>query len=136
MRFYKYVAVQGVAYGIDMGTFLLLTSNDVSGPILANVCAKALAGAFAFFAHRHVTFEVGDRPVDAGQASRYLVLLGFNIPVSALILKLFLAVLPVPVVAKFLSDVAGVLLTYWVSKIWVFAADTKAKDPQDKKGGH
>lgn len=120
MRFAKYLGVQLVAYAIDMGTFVLLTKGAGIDAIWSNVCAKGAAGICAFFAHRHITFETGDKDDAPGQALRYFMLLGLNIPVSAGLLTLALHVVAPPVLAKFVSDVANVLLTYWASKVLVF----------------
>ena len=55
---------------------------------------------------------------------RYFMLLGLNVPLSAGVLGLLLLVIDHPVIAKFLSDIAILTLNFWLSKTWVFPADS------------
>jgi putative flippase GtrA len=121
MTFARYGLVQVFAYVIDMGTFLLVLWTGLSGPLLANVAAKVAAGLFAFAAHRHFTFGTGERGNTLAQGLRYFALLALNIPLSSGLLALLLPWIPQSAVAKFISDVVIVAVTYWVSKVIVFA---------------
>jgi putative flippase GtrA len=127
VKFVKYVGVQVIAYGVDMGTFLLLTHFGISQPILANICAKIVAGSFAFVVHRHFTFAARDHGSAREQAARYFLVLGCNIPIAAGLMKLLMYVVGPPVVAKFISDVANVALTYWLSKLLVFGPNRRTR---------
>lgn len=120
MKFLRYVGVQVVAYGIDMGSFLLFLHLAGFGPLTANVLGKLLAGLFAFFAHRAFTFAVPGADRQASQALRYFLLLALNLPLSSLVLAALLQVIAAEVPAKFLADVVCVCLTYWLSKHYVF----------------
>lgn len=122
MRFLRYVLIQGLAYGIDMGGFFLLLTHMAMAPLTANIISKVLAGVFAFFAHRSFTFEVAHEGGKMQQAVKYFVLLGLNIPLSSATLALVLWVIPYPVAAKFIADVIGIFITYWLSKRFVFLA--------------
>lgn len=126
MRFARYIAVQVLAYGLDMGSFLLALSWWGAQPLLANVFGKVVAGCFAFFAHRSFTFDAAADARRGSQAVMYTLLLALNIPLSAAALAVVLAVVPHPVLAKFLSDVICVLVTYWLSKRYVFSAREKS----------
>jgi putative flippase GtrA len=125
LKFAKYLTVQVLAYTLDLGMFLLLTRWAGAGPIVANVFSKSVAGAFAFFVHRHVTFDTAREHRDVGQAARYVSLLILNIPLAATILKLVLFLVHRDLIAKVVSDVIGVFLTYWISKAWVFSPPRK-----------
>lgn len=120
MRFVRYVMVQLVAYGLDMGGFLLLITWLAMEPVTANIIGKVLAGLFAFVAHRSFTFGVAGTSGTRQQALRYFTLLALNIPLSTLLLSVLLWLIPFAVVAKFIADVVLVLLTYWLSKRFVF----------------
>ncbi|MFC6573763.1 GtrA family protein [Pseudomonas brassicacearum] len=48
-----------------MGTFLLLMALFNDQPVLANIAGKGVAGVFAFFLHRHFTFQ------STGAAARF-----------------------------------------------------------------
>jgi putative flippase GtrA len=130
MTFVRYGLVQAFAYAIDMGGFLALLWTGLASPLVANVIAKIAAGLFAFLAHRHFTFGTGARTNTWSQGTRYFALLGLNIPLSSGLLALMLLWIPQPPLAKFVSDVVIVAVTYWVSKLVVFAP-AKA---QDSKG--
>ena len=51
---------------------------------------------------------------------RYFILLALNVPLSALILSAMLLINPIEVVAKLLSDVILVLISFAQSKFIVF----------------
>ncbi len=120
MTFVRYVVVQLVAYGIDMGVFLLSFQVAALGAVVANVLGKLTAGAFAFLAHRAFTFQVADGVSVSRQALGYFALLLLNIPLSSLVLFFVLRVLDSVVAAKLLSDVICVAFTYALSKYLVF----------------
>jgi putative flippase GtrA len=120
MRFVRYVMVQVVAYGLDMGGFLLLISWMAMEPVTANIIGKVLAGLFAFVAHRTFTFGVTGTSGTRQQALRYFTLLALNIPLSTLMLSVSLWLVPFAVVAKLIADIVLVVLTYWLSKRFIF----------------
>jgi putative flippase GtrA len=120
MTFLRYLLIQVFAYGIDMGIFLLIIHSHLSGPIIANIASKLAAGCFAFVAHRRFTFNVMGSGLVGGQALRYFVVLAVNVPVASVILLFFLLWIPPPVVAKFLSDIVIVSLSYMLSKKFIF----------------
>jgi putative flippase GtrA len=119
-QFSRYLAVQVFAYGIDMGTFVLLTQALSVGPLWANVVAKIAAGAFAFVVHRRVTFQTHGQPGTMGQLGKYALLLAANVPLSSGVLWLLLPLLHPPVLAKFVADAGCVLLTFLLSRYLVF----------------
>lgn len=122
MTFIRYVAVQVVAYGIDMGVFWTLLNFGFAGPIFSNVFGKIAAGIVAFFLHQSFTFQLAKRQRDVRQKFRYFLLLGINIPLSAAVLGSVLLVMDIPVIAKFGSDVICVLFSFCLSKVWVFSS--------------
>ncbi len=121
MTFVRYIAVQVVAYALDMGGFLLIFNLLATGPITANVFGKILAGVFAFLAHRSFTFGVENGEKAGRQATMYFALLALNVPLSSAALGLVLFAVSSPVLAKLIADVVCVFITYWLSKKYVFA---------------
>ena len=119
--FSRYVGVQVLAYGIDMGSFLLFVALGM-GPVLANVPAKLAAGTFAFLAHRRVTFGVHGRGGAGSQLLRYALLLALNVPLSSGLLALLLPWIGPAALAKFIADAICVLLTFFASRHFVFRA--------------
>jgi putative flippase GtrA len=125
MTFVRYVAVQLVAYAIDLGLFVLLFHAGMAGPIAANVVAKIAAGAFAFAAHRHFTFAVTGTHRIGREALKYGVLLALNVPVASGLLALLMLVTPHPTIAKILSDVICVGLTFLLTRHAVFGQGSR-----------
>lgn len=134
MTFVRYVAIQLLAYGIDMGLFLIVLQAGLCGPILANVLAKLAAGIFAFVAHRSFTFRVGENPAIRRQAIRYFLLLALNVPVASAILAFLLLWVAEPVAAKFIADVVCVALTYGLSKYFIFTGQQKHPERKNSTG--
>lgn len=132
MTFVRYVAIQLIAYGIDMGVFLAAFYSGILGALMSNVAGKIAAGTFAFLSHQRFTFRVADHQRDGKQAVRYFFLLGINVPISSAFLSALLLLIDWPAAAKFLSDVICVLLSFWLSKKWVFPSKEskgKSSDP-------
>jgi putative flippase GtrA len=125
LTFIRYGMIQVIAYALDMGTFVLLMTVVEDYPMPANVIAKLIAGLFAFFAHRHFTFQ-STAGSSKTQSLRYFTLLGLNIPIASLLLTAGLYIIDSPVAVKCVSDVACVLITYWISKRFVFKAQAKS----------
>lgn len=120
MTFLRYLFIQVIAYGIDMGVFIFLIQFNLIGPIIANIFAKVVAGCFAFVVHRRYTFNVASLGFARKQAVRYFIVLVANVPVASAILGFILIWAPLPVVAKFLSDTVMVALSYVLSKKFIF----------------
>ena len=129
MTFLRYLAIQVLAYGIDMGAFLFILHFGLLDPIFANIVAKLLAGCFAFVAHRSFTFGVNDGSLIGRQTLRYFLLLAINIPIASAILALVLQWVPAPAVAKFLSDAVCVVISYALSRHFIFNANAKSSNP-------
>lgn len=125
MTFLRYVAIQLIAYCIDMGLFLFALHFELLGPIGSNVAAKLAAGGFAFLAHRSFTFDVAGRDGIRQQAFRYFLVLALNIPVASAILAMILHWTSAPVISKFISDVICVAISYGLSKYFIFNAGAK-----------
>lgn len=127
--FSRYIAVQLLAYAIDMGGFLLLTTAAGATPVLANIGGKLAAGGFAFLAHRRYTFGVHGHANARAQLVRYALLLAANIPVSSLLLAWLLHWITWDVAAKFVSDAICVLLTFAASRTLVFTPPKRTPVP-------
>lgn len=124
MIFFRYFLIQLFTYIIDIGIFLLIFKIGLLGPLTCNISGKLTAGLFAFLWHRKFTFKSDDSENKASQAIRYFILLSFSVPMSSTILAIFLMFVNDPIISKILSDIMGVILTFWLSKSFVF--DKKA----------
>lgn len=123
----RYIGVQLVAYGIDMGGFLLL--DMFLEPLPSNVLSKIAAGIFAFIAHRRITFKVHGHSDSRFQLLKYALLLALNIPVSSGLLVLLLPWITPAALAKLVSDVACVGFTFALSRYLVFTRTRSAGSP-------
>lgn len=118
----RYVLIQVLAYGLEFAAFWLvlrLGGEALVGP--ANVAGKALAGLFAFVAHRLFTFPGEQRRGVAAQAALYVGSLALNAALGTLLL-LGLLQLGLPAApAKLVSDTVMIVLTFLVSRHVIFA---------------
>jgi putative flippase GtrA len=119
VTFVRYVIIQLLAYGIDMGFFLSVLKSGLSGPIAANVIAKLAAGVFAFAVHRTFTFRVEDNSATKHQAIRYFLLLALNVPIASAVFAIILILIAEPAVIKLISDIASVAFSYGMDKYFV-----------------
>ena len=124
MTFLRYLLIQVLAYGIDMGAFFFLFHYILAGPIIANIFSKLAAGCFAFLVHRRYTFNLAMSGDVGKQSIRYFIVLAVHVPVASAILVVILIWLPLPVLAKFLSDIVMVLFSYVLSKKFIFNIHT------------
>jgi putative flippase GtrA len=121
MTFLRYIGVQLVAFGIDIGVFLFFYQSVTLDAVCANVIGKITAGGFAFLVHRTFTFEMANQTSAPRQAIGYFALIMLNIPLSSLALILSLRVLDSAVLSKLLAEAICVSLNYALCKYLVFA---------------
>ena len=103
-----------------MSAFVLLIKLSLSGILFANVGAKLAAGIFAFAMHRKFTFKS-----DQSGSIKYFILLAINIPISSAVLSLIFAWKLKPELAKIISDLICLFLTYIMTKKLVFIRSTR-----------
>ncbi|HLX54930.1 MAG TPA: GtrA family protein [Aquella sp.] len=114
----RYVVVGAVAYLIDFSSFVVTFKLGLS-EIGANIVGKVNGGIFGFFAHRHFTFKV-KHGLKINQAIRYFAILAVYAPFSSLVLKLVMYIIHYSILAKFISDVICIILSYLLTKYIVF----------------
>ena len=124
-RFIRYNMVQIVAYLLDFTCFFMMSQLCGLTLTISNVTGKALAGAFAFAAHRYYTFQPSRLGV-THEFVRYVSLLIFNAGFSSVLLNIFSMYLA-PVNAKVLADVASVAISFALVGIIVFPKGHEAK---------
>ncbi|WP_248799625.1 GtrA family protein [Pseudomonas sp. MWU13-2105] len=133
MTFLRYIIIQVFAYALDMGAFIFLAFIFKDKLVLMNIAGKVIAGIFAFFLHRHFTFE-STQGSKKTQALRYFSLLAINIPFSSAIFTIGLHFLNHPTLVKFISDILCVMLTYWISKLFVFHLGAADRSSPNRTG--
>lgn len=126
MVFIKYVLIQLLAYGLEMGVFLVVLEKLSMHLLFSNVLGKIFAGVFAFLAHRSFTFRVESKTPIKKQAIIYFILLTVNIPLSSLILILFHLWILEPPIAKCFADIICIGLSYGLSKYVVFVGSQRS----------
>jgi putative flippase GtrA len=122
-----YVLVQLIAYVVEMACFSLAFSSIGFDVVIANLISKIFAGFFAFIAHRKFTFSEAENSNLVFQAIKYFILLSLNIPASSIFISLFVLLIPNPFIAKFLSDLICVAVTFFVSKKIIFTSSNSRK---------
>ncbi|RIJ07362.1 GtrA family protein [Pseudomonas sp. 91RF] len=133
MTFAKYMAVQLLAYALDMSAFLLFTYVLDGQHILANIGSKLISAVFGFFLHRHFTFQ-STQTSGHTQAISYFSLVAINIPVNSGLFGLALAFITPPALAKFVADAACLVINYWISKVAIFKKKALPEAAADSKG--
>ena len=120
MRFVRYVTVQSITYGLDLGLFLVMFMLVGWGAVIANVFSKVCGGVFGYLAHRHFTFETARHGQLGRQALLYAGLWVLNVPLANGLLATFLLFDIPAIVAKIVSDVFCVGINYWLSRTYIF----------------
>lgn len=128
MKFTRYLVVQFLAYGLDMGGFLLMFEILDVGPIYANIFGKVIAGIFAFLAHKNFTFGFKDKENRLEQVAKYFMLLGLNIPLSSVLLILAHVIGSPMVLGKIIADTICIFLNFWISKKYIFSSFRESLD--------
>ena len=123
MIFLRYLVVQVIAYVVDMGAFMLILNIFTAEPLVANLISKTAAGSFAFIFQRSFTFRVIHKELIGRQALRYFFVLMINIPLTSVILALTLLWITTPTIAKFLSDIACVGISFVLGKYFIFSGN-------------
>ncbi len=118
--FARYFFIQAVLYLLDMGIFILLYHLFSFPAVWANIIGKVIASLSAFIAHRFFTFGITGQDQLVRQGASFITLLLINIPVSTLLLTLFLRGIAVPEIAKLLTDVATLGINFFLIKKFIF----------------
>ena len=121
----RYLFAGVLIYLIDMLSFVfafyLLGINE----IFANSFAKIFAGILGFFLHKKITFQVNTLESSTVQQYRYLLLLLLT-SVSAIgLFRFILLVIEDLILAKLISDILIVILSFLISKRWVFSTENR-----------
>ena len=119
LTFTRYGLVQVLAYGVDMGSFLLLARLL---PLFdAGALSRGIAGLLAFFCHKLFTFRQKDSGTTRREAVRYFVLLIVMMPLAAGLLVLFSNSMD-KVPAKILADALCIVISFLLTRTFVFIA--------------
>jgi len=120
MYLFRYMIVGGLAYFLEVLFFVVICYILHSNIILINIVVKILASIFAFKAHQKFTFNnVGE---GVSQKYKYVSLLIFMMIFSSVFIYFALLLFNTPIYAKVISDIAAVLVSFGLSKLWVFSA--------------
>jgi putative flippase GtrA len=118
--FARYFFIQATLYLLDMGIFILLCRLFSFPAVGANIVGKVIASLAAFVAHRFFTFGITGQDQLIRQAASFITLLLINIPISTLLLTLFLRGIAWPEIAKLLADVVTLGINFLLIKKFIF----------------
>jgi putative flippase GtrA len=127
MLLIRYLIVAGLAYGIDLGGFILLLGLNYS-PFVSNILVKVVAAIFGFFGHRYFTYVVTDNQDMSKHAIKYFGLALFYTPVSSIFLYLLMTIFPNPVYAKLMTDISLFVLMFWITSKYAFTKSNEGKN--------
>lgn len=118
-----YLLVQVVGYLIDLGCFMALVQIEAWPIVWSNYSAKAISGTTTFVLHRYVTFPEGQKQSLTRQALKYYTLLIVNTQINTLFLLGIDFLLDNVFIAKLLAEGASFVLSYLISKRFVFRGE-------------
>ena len=117
----RYAAVGLVVLAAD---FLIYSAILLVVPerfVAANLAGKVAGAALGFVLHRTVSFRWTQRDTATRQLLSYLVVLGFNLLLSSLLLWLAIDRLGAnPYLAKLAVDIVIVGSAFLLSRLWVY----------------
>lgn len=117
----RYLLAGGLVFSLDVGVFYLITTVWPAWYIEANLVSKSIGALTGFFLHRYFTFSWEHRDNAAAQGVMYVLLLGFNLMLSSLLLYLLVEwVGLIELYAKVLTDVLVILVAFVGSRLLVF----------------
>lgn len=115
-----YIGVQIIGYLVDLACFMALVQLEAWPIIWSNYGAKTISGTTTFFLHRYFTFPDGRSEPLGGQALKYYTLLIINAQVNTLFLLGVDFLIDHVLLSKLIAEGASFLLSYLISKRFVF----------------
>lgn len=120
-QFFKYTLIQVLAYAAELSVFVSLVKFvALHNIILANICAKLTAGLIALTLHKYITFKSADSKRVGYEIVTYFSVLAMNMLLSSFILVAMLYFIKHLVVAKVMTDVLTLGLSFLLTKHVVF----------------
>lgn len=119
-KLFRYIAIAGIAYFIDLGGFLLFLKAGLP-PVPANISIKIIAALFGFYMHRTFTFEINSKDGVGFHAIKYFGLALIYTPVSTTVLYTILYIIHYPAIAKIISDAILFIATFFLTSKLVFS---------------
>lgn len=115
-----YVGVQVVGYLVDLVCFMGLVQLEVWSIVWSNYSAKAISGTTTFLLHRYFTFPDSRAESLGRQALKYYTLLVINAQVNTVFLLGVDFLIDHVFFSKLIAEGASFLLSYLISKRFVF----------------
>lgn len=125
VRIFRYLLFGGAAFAIDV--LVLWTCKTAIGmpAWLGSVLGFSVSTVFAFYSQLRYTFEA--RGAVASSIVRYLILLTFNLCVTALVVQAFDRMLDMYLIGKVIATGLTTCWNYFAMKLWVFAVSPSSK---------
>jgi putative flippase GtrA len=118
----RYLAVGGVVYALDVGSFaVLLAFVNHAGYLIANMIAKSIAATAGFFLHKHFTFSWAQRDRLKRQFALYVSLFVFNTTLSTVLVYFLVSRLSLPTMPSRIGvDIVVIVTAFMASRMIVF----------------
>lgn len=119
----KYGLVGIVVYSFDYSIYFFIVSISYEHYLLANILGKVSGALLGFYLHRKWTFKKGNYRFNShSQFIKYIVLFGFNIVFSSILLfvaESYSYILDIRI-SRILIDVLIITTAFLVSKLLIF----------------
>lgn len=125
VRVVRYLFFGGTAFAIDI-LVLWICKTAIGMPAwLGSVFGFSISTAFAFYSQLRYTFDA--RGAVGSSMVRYLILLAFNLCVTALVVQAFDRMLGMYLVGKIVATGLTTCWNYFAMKLWVFAVPSSSR---------
>jgi len=118
LQFFIYLAVGLTSTGFDYGAYYLLTRHGDMSSLAANPVAYMAGNVISFFGHRVFTFHSRGNPIF--EYIRFIIVTGFGLGVSQLVLWACLKIGFHDLLAKGFSVFLSGFCNYLANRFWTF----------------
>ena len=127
-----YVAVGGIVYLVDLGSFTAVILTWPEQHLAGNTLAKIAGACTGFILHKYLTFAGDQSDSIRKQAFRYGTLLAANIIGANLLLYIFIDLLALPTLpAKIGVDALVIISSFFISRQIVFRKNKKPSESEE-----
>lgn len=119
----RYGIVGGIVYAADFVAFAILMALTPGVYLAANIVGKTTGAIVGFLLHKKFTFSWDQKDSAKRQAATYLLLFGFNLAASSLLIWLLVDFAHANAfIAKLFVDVIVIAGSFIANRLWVYRA--------------
>jgi len=119
----RYGIVGGIVYAADFLAFAILMALMPDAYLGANIVGKTTGAIIGFLLHKKFTFSWDQKDSAKRQAAAYLLLFGFNVAASSLLMWLLVDFAQANAfIAKLFVDGIVIAGSFIANRLWVYRA--------------